>query len=553
MKRKVGIWGGNSGNSNPDLMWHLNPDYVMCLEKDMPANKIAEGKQNNPNTQIVIRFLHPTNWLSNIEESAQTQANRIIEKYPSIRGLDPFIIIGNELNLHYECGDQNPNNQWKYQTKEHYQRIYRWVELVASAVLEVYPDAKLLPPPMAFGHNEDGEPDDNGNPKIGWAGYDYLAPLLPKYFNNVMTAHYYWGHSYGSEPQKELYDDLNNAWYAFRWKRVLRLFETRHNNKNVKILIDEAGNFDAGSPTFKDEVKFYLNHTLINTNILGVIFFLWEDTTNSPGNLPNSWLQNISNISEFVEDLRNFYVEVDDEENPPPPPNQGDNNMLFKSFEESKDVLDESLHYHQVDSTGKVIGSVARIISVEEAQRHWDPNNMPKPGDYYWKVIRATLINEEQSRGDINIGVSYIDENGAPYAGAMAWFAYPTSSLYKTNWVGAFDNGATHNGDVFTYIPGTGQIAQGKNDFAPAIGSEEIGPYAVGAAGLYSEVIAGFGLPGNRHVSYAVTFQRTRYNGEDTTDPQPPQPPEPPQQGTDCECKSLLGQWLISLVKKYFC
>jgi len=522
------------------------------LAKDVSQNKVHLGKLDHPNTQVIIRFMHPLNWLDNIYESATTQANRVIEKYPELQALNPLIIYGNELNLHYECNDPDPGNQWKYTTKEHFQKIYRWTELVAQKILAKYPNARLLPPPMAFGHNEDGEPDDNGNPKIGWAGYDYLVPLLPQYFNNTMTAHYYWGHANGSNEQVELYDDLDAAWYAFRWKRVLKMLETRHNKTDVKIIIDEAGNFEAAQPSFIDQAKFYLNNTLSDPRILGVLFFLWEDTTFSPGNMPNSWLQNIGNIEAFVNEIKT--VEVDDgvgAEPDPQPPDQGGNMGLFRTFQESKDVLDESLRVHAVDSSGKIIGSVARIVPVDEAQKRWDSSNMPKQGDKYWKVIRATLINEEQSRGNVNIGVSFVDENGIPYSGANAWFAYPTSKLSSPSWIGAFDNGNGGNGDVFTYADGSGEIAQGKNNFSPPMGSEELGPYVVGGAGLYSEVISGFGLTGNRHISYAVTFQLSTYGDSGTVppDPEPPTTPDEP----DCGCNSYLGKWLISLVKKYFC
>ena len=214
--------------------------------------------------------------------------------------------------------------------------------------------------------------------------------------------------------------------------------------------------------------------------------------------------------------------------------------MLFKDFDPA--VLNENLRRHAQDASGKITGSVARIIAADVAEKHWGNHNPINAGDKYWRVKYAQLVPEAESENRININVSFLDENGAPYPAAKCWFAYPTERLYGDNWVGAFDNGAGGNGDAFTYPTGQGQIAQGKNGFSPAMGSEELGGYIIGGLGYHSEVIAGFGLTGNRHIEYIVIFELATW-GDDTgggTDPTPTPPPtEPPAQNTGWFCKLL--------------
>jgi len=221
----------------------------------------------------------------------------------------------------------------------------------------------------------------------------------------------------------------------------------------------------------------------------------------------------------------------------------GDDDMaeLFKTFAECEGILDPNLERHAWPS-GKVTGSVCRIVPVDEVWQRWGNIVDIEPGPY-WKVVRAALIPEAQAGQRTVIYVRFLDENGVPYAAAQCWFAYPTSHLNTGNWVGQFDNGGG-NGDIFTYPAGGGEIAMGQNSFLGAIeGSEAVGPYIVGGHGYPTEVIAGFGLTNNHHICFIVDFQLTEYGGSDPTpDPNPAPDPDP------AELPGCAG-WAINVIK----
>ena len=52
--------------------------------------------------------------------------------------------------------------------------------MTADVIKNIVPEMKLITPPFAFGHHEDGSPDDEGQPKEGWAGYDYLYETVQR-------------------------------------------------------------------------------------------------------------------------------------------------------------------------------------------------------------------------------------------------------------------------------------------------------------------------------------------------------------------------------------
>jgi hypothetical protein len=261
-------------------------------------------KTANPEAPAIVRFQHPLNWLQDPVASAQQHGRYVASKWSEIQGLDPYVYFANELNLHYENGDPDPANQPFYETPEFYQNYANWVRMTADVIKNLVPDMKLVTPPFAFGHNEDGIPDDNGNPQLGWAGYDYLNEVVNEYFNNILTFHAYWGSATGSVPAW-LYDPEQSSWYAFRWRRVLKLFQTRYEIK-ARMIIDEAGNFGASDPDFTDQIIYHARECLQDGRVICVTYFLWYDPTNSPGNLPNSWVQRARNLLDHVNRLKNM-------------------------------------------------------------------------------------------------------------------------------------------------------------------------------------------------------------------------------------------------------
>lgn len=302
--RRPGLWVTNGHPGNPDQMLSWRPAALTCFYDYLGVNGVFGYKAANPDVPIIVRFQHPFNWQQDPVGFARRLGEQVASKWNDLKVLDPYVYFANEMNLYYENGDQNPGNQPSYTTPEFYQKYAQWVRMTADVIKSRVPDMKLVTPPFAYGHQEDGSPDDNGQPSAGWAGYDYLYETIHDYFNNILCFHSYWGHAGGSE-HTWLYDPVLSSWYAFRWRRVLKLFETRYKLK-AKVIIDEAGNFGAADPDFTDQVLYHAQQCLSDARVLAVTYFLWLDPTNSPGNIPNSWVQRVHNLSDHLTRLRNM-------------------------------------------------------------------------------------------------------------------------------------------------------------------------------------------------------------------------------------------------------
>lgn len=296
--RRPGLWVANGTPENPELMLSWRPGALTSFFDYLAPNNIFAYKTAHPETPIIIRFQHPQNWLADPVGSARRLGQLVASKWNEIKVLDPYVYFANELNLHYESGDPNPANQPLFETPEFYQQCANWVRMTADVIKNLAPDMRLVTPPFAFGHNEDGVPDDQGHPTLGWAGYDYLYETIRQYFNNIITFHAYWGHAAGSV-RDWLYDPELASWYAFRWRRLLKLFETRYNIK-ARVIIDEAGNFSASDADFTDQIIYHATQCLQDARVIAVTYFLWADPTYSPGNLPNSWVQQVRDLAGHV-------------------------------------------------------------------------------------------------------------------------------------------------------------------------------------------------------------------------------------------------------------
>jgi hypothetical protein len=264
----------------------------------LSANRVWNYKAQQPEAPIIVRFQHPRQWQQDPAGWARWLGEMVASKWPELQALDPYVYFANENNLHYENGDNDPGNQAHFETREFYQSYAEWVRMTADRIKQQAPQMKLVCPPFAFGHHEDGAPDDAGNPTEAWAGYDYLVDTIRQYFDNIITFHAYWGHGGGSQ-RDWLYDASLSSWYAFRWRRVLKLFEQRYSIQ-ARVIIDEAGNFGASDPDFTDQIVYYARECLSDPRVIALTYFLWEDPTNSPGNLPNSWAQRCRNLSDHV-------------------------------------------------------------------------------------------------------------------------------------------------------------------------------------------------------------------------------------------------------------
>lgn len=295
---RPGVWVANGSPSNRQQMYSWKPTSVVCIYDHLSANGVREYKLANPTVKVIVRFLHPKNWMQDIGTSAWNYANEIIAKWPEIRDFVDYVYFANELNLHYENGDDNVGNQHLYETPEFYQKVADWTIRVADKVGAACPDMKMGMHPFAFGHGEDGAPDDSGNPKMGWAGYDYFKDIIARRFNNIVCGHYYWGDASGSISAR-LYDASEASWYAFRYRRVKNLFKARY-GQDIRLIVDECGNFGANDADFTDQLIYYTEQVSKDNYVLAVAPFLWEDPTNSPGNLPNSWVQRCRSLEQHV-------------------------------------------------------------------------------------------------------------------------------------------------------------------------------------------------------------------------------------------------------------
>lgn len=284
--RRLGIWGANGTNPNLPLMLSWRPGAITTIY-DYASSNGLEYIEQHPEVPLIIRFLHPQNWQENPTRSASDLAQKVIDKWPTIKKYNPYVYFANELNLGYESGQPNVP---ALDTREFYKRCGLWITDVAKQIKNAIPEIKLITPPWAFGHNEDGEPVD-GIPKIGWAGYDYLWEAVRDYFDNTLTFHAYWPHS-----TNQLYDPELSSWYAFRWRRVLELFAIQYGLK-CKMIMDEAGNMEPGRESFFDELKYFAEECLSDERVIAVTPFLWADPTGH--NNINSWVANISDIERF--------------------------------------------------------------------------------------------------------------------------------------------------------------------------------------------------------------------------------------------------------------
>ncbi len=296
--RRPGLWVANGGPTDPVKMLSWRPGALTCYFEYLTVNRVWDYKTQNPEAVIVVRFQHPRQWQQDPAGWARWMGEMVASKWPELKVLDPYVYFANEMNLHYENGDNNPASQPNYETRQFYQRYADWVRLIADHVKQRAPEMKLICPPFAFGHHEDGAPDNDGNPTDGWAGYDYLADTIRDYFDNILAFHAYWGHAEGSV-HDWLYDPILSSWYAFRWRRVLKLFERRYGIQ-AQVIIDETGNFGTDDPDFTDQVIYHARECLSDERVIAVTYFLWEDPTNSPGNVPNSWVQRCLNLNDHV-------------------------------------------------------------------------------------------------------------------------------------------------------------------------------------------------------------------------------------------------------------
>lgn len=300
--RRPGLWVANGQPDDTAQMLSWKPGAITCLYHHLAANDIFNYKAANPDAAINVRFAHPRDWQQDLAGSAQRLGQFIAGKWAELEPLDPYVFFACRLNTHYENGDPNPANQRRYTTPEFYQRYALWVRTTADVIKSAVPDMKLVAPPLAFGLNEDGNPDSQGNPTKGWAGYDYLHETIRDYFDGRLAFQGYWGTpALGAVPDW-LYEPGLSSWYAFRWQRVLELFENRY-QLEAQLIIDEAGSFGPADPDFTDQLIYYAQQCLSDERVISLSYALWANPAKDPLYRSNAWVEHIPDLEHHLERL----------------------------------------------------------------------------------------------------------------------------------------------------------------------------------------------------------------------------------------------------------
>ena len=117
------------------------------------------------------------------------------------------------------------------------------------------------------------------------------------------------------------------------------------------------------------------------------------------------------------------------------------------------------------------------------------------PGDTVYRLVSASFIAEDEAQGLHNVYVDVIDKTGMRLDGAVVEHGWPTSKYPAMDEV-------VHATVFGAQIAGWGLYA----NYDP--NAVEYGPYWVRVSDGPSDVFYGMGLPGKRHVSFAVVYQK---------------------------------------------
>ncbi len=168
---------------------------------------------------------------------------------------------------------------------------------------------------------------------------------------------------------------------------------------------------------------------------------------------------------------------------------------------------------HQVDDSGRVVGSRVDILKAEDVAGHYQPL-----GPVVYRVVSLRFIDEEQARGDTRIKVTVLDRDGQVTM-AKVVNAWPQQKRPRWDEV-VYDWASPAH---------VAEFAQGGGNYDPSKDGP-LGPYVIYVEQnqekqlVASDWCIGFGLPGNRHVAYEVTYQECLAYTDDVDVVTPPEP-----------------------------
>ena len=300
--RRPGIVAPNGIPTNPKLMLGWKPGAVSCDVRFLQQNNLFAYKQAHPDATIIVRFEHPADWFTDLEATAVQYARQIAAKWNAIKPLQPLVIFAEAMNLAITAdGAFDPARQPIFESEQFYRSAGWWITRVAQVVKYLAPEMQLVAPPFSPGRHEDGAPDAQGNITEPFAGYDFLADAVRTYFDNRLAVYACWGDDTGSR-REWLQDPQQSAWHAFRWRRVLSLFEKRY-NISAKVVINRACNFATYDPDFFEQIVFFARHTLNDARVAALTFYLWEDPSFDPATIFNVWTQYLPDLPAFTQRL----------------------------------------------------------------------------------------------------------------------------------------------------------------------------------------------------------------------------------------------------------
>lgn len=163
-------------------------------------------------------------------------------------------------------------------------------------------------------------------------------------------------------------------------------------------------------------------------------------------------------------------------------------------------------------------------------------------GARVFRVVGCQFIDEEMARGDTRIMVTVLDRAGSVTL-AEVGHAWPQQKMP------AYDE------TTFDWARSghPAEFAMGGGNYSPKRDGP-LGPYVIWVgkdkdrAPVVSDVCVGFGLPDNRHVAYAITYQECVV-GEDDVYDRPTTPVVEPVEENE-GCLVALGRFLLTLGKK---
>ncbi len=299
--RRPGIVAPNGTPTHPNLMFGWRPGAVSCDVRFLEQNNLFEYKQAHPAATIIVRFQHPENWFTDLETTAVQYARQIAAKWNTIKPLQPLVIFAEAMNLAPAGGAVDPARQSHFESEQFYRSAGWWIARVAQVVKALAPEMPLVAPPFSPGRHEDGAPDAQGNITEPFAGYDFLADAVKKYFDNRLVVFACWGDDTRSR-REWLQDPQQSVWHAFRWQRVLALFEKRY-HISAKVVINRAYNFATYDPDFFEQLAFFAQHTLNDARVEALTFYLWEDPSFDPATIFNVWTQYLPDLPAFTQRL----------------------------------------------------------------------------------------------------------------------------------------------------------------------------------------------------------------------------------------------------------